>query len=83
MVDGALWAGGFQVSERCGSPTLEAYQASELPQKVVSVSSLGVCSQELDSCLAREDVEGISEPLGGHSASGTWILHSPPSGLTA
>lgn len=78
MVDGALWAGGFQVSERCGSPTLEAYQASELLQKVVSVSSLGVCSQELDSCLAREDVEGISEPLGGHSgqaARGYFILH--------
>lgn len=78
VVDGALWACGFQVSERCGSLTLQAYQESELPQKVVSVSSLGMCNQELDSCLAREDIEGISEPLGGHSgqaAHGHFIVH--------
>lgn len=78
VVDGALWAGGFQVSKRYGSLTLQAYQESELPQKVVSVSSLGMCNQELDNCFAREDVEGISEPLGGHSGQAThgyFIVH--------
>lgn len=78
MVDGVLWAGEFQVSERRSSLTLQAYQESEPPQKVVSVSSLGVCNQELDNCLVREDVKGISESLGGHSgqaAHGYFILH--------
>lgn len=77
---GELWAGRFQVSEKRSSLTepIRNQNDPKLPQEVASISSLGVCNQELDNRLAREDMEGISKQLGGHpgqTAHACFIVH--------